>query len=258
MRLAPLIGALLGLVLAAIRWGLPLSLKGVLTVAGAAYDRGMHLTASPTRRRARLLPGPGTGAGDHEVARGRLRRSGPDLVIAAGHDVRHGDRGRAGRRRHRTAGRRAWLRERASRGQPDGLGARCRHSGPRRSRSGERRTAVPNLWQGPLAVAAAVLVTLVAAPHHKRFGGVTGDVLGFLVELDDNRPYRAVRCLTGASPSTRRRAAATPARHGSLQQNDFLAWRLRLRDRPYASEPACSSATTRKYTTAAVMTDRRP
>jgi adenosylcobinamide-GDP ribazoletransferase len=44
--------------------------------------------------------------------------------------------------------------------------------------------AVPGRpWQGPLAVAAAVAVTVVLRRHIvSRIGGITGDVLGFLVE----------------------------------------------------------------------------
>jgi adenosylcobinamide-GDP ribazoletransferase len=44
--------------------------------------------------------------------------------------------------------------------------------------------AVPGRpWQGPLAVAAAVAVTVVLRRHIVgRLGGITGDVLGFLVE----------------------------------------------------------------------------
>ena len=44
--------------------------------------------------------------------------------------------------------------------------------------------AVPGrLWQGPLAVAAALLAVLLLRRHLvRRLGGITGDVLGFLLE----------------------------------------------------------------------------
>jgi adenosylcobinamide-GDP ribazoletransferase len=46
-------------------------------------------------------------------------------------------------------------------------------------------TAVPGRpWQGTLAVAAAALVVVATSAHtHRRFGGVTGDVLGAAAEL---------------------------------------------------------------------------
>ena len=45
--------------------------------------------------------------------------------------------------------------------------------------------AVPERpWQGTLAVAAAALVVVATSAHtHRRFGGVTGDVLGAAGEL---------------------------------------------------------------------------
>ena len=76
--------------------------------------------------------------------------------------------------------------------RPDGLGAMVASTVPLPAVlagaacvAGLGAAAVPGRpWQGPLAVAAALAAVLLLLRHTvRRFGGVTGDVLGAAVEL---------------------------------------------------------------------------
>jgi adenosylcobinamide-GDP ribazoletransferase len=197
MRWAPLVGALLGALLAAIRWGLPPSLKGLLTVAAAALlTRGLHLDGladtvdglgsyKGRERALEIMRSPGVGPfgvvalvlvlAVQATTLATVTVAGLIVAVASG-------------RLAAALG--------CAKGVPaaraDGLGALVAGTQDRASLAintalcaGAAIWAVPHRpWQGPLAVVAAVLVTLGLRQHAtRRLGGVTGDVLGFLVEI---------------------------------------------------------------------------
>jgi adenosylcobinamide-GDP ribazoletransferase len=199
MSLAPVVGALLGAVIGlcttGLRHVLPSALSGVIGVALAALlTRGLHLDGTADtvdalgsyRGRERALEimrspevGPfGVVALILVVMIQSLALAGlPFLAVVTAFAV------------GRLAVTVACVGVRAAR--PDGLGAFVAGSVPAWvaviasvSVGGLSLFAVPGrLWQGPIAVAASLFVVLVLRAHVvRRLGGITGDVLGFLVE----------------------------------------------------------------------------
>jgi adenosylcobinamide-GDP ribazoletransferase len=197
MRFAPLVGALLGVVLVAVRWGLPPSLKGLLTVAAAALlTRGMHLDGladtvdglgsyKGRERALEIMKSPGVGPfgvvalilviAIQATTLASVTAIGLIVAVASG-------------RLAAAFG--------CARGVPaaraDGLGALVAGTQGRVALgvntalcAGAAVWAIPHRpWQGPLAVAVAVVVALGLRYHAtRRLGGITGDVLGFLVEI---------------------------------------------------------------------------
>jgi adenosylcobinamide-GDP ribazoletransferase len=202
MSIAPLVGALLGAVLAAFLAGLtvagaPRLLAAGLTVAaGALLTRGLHLD----------------GLADTVDALGSYRRGPEALAVLKRPDI--GPFGvvaivlilvlqaaalaglspvavvvawAAGRLAVPVACRRGVPAARA-----DGLGALVAGTvpvpvlvGAAIAVAAAATPAVPGrMWQGPAAVLAAVLIAAVVVRHCvRRFGGVTGDVIGAAVEL---------------------------------------------------------------------------
>ncbi|HCT76049.1 MAG TPA: adenosylcobinamide-GDP ribazoletransferase [Micromonosporaceae bacterium] len=202
MRFAPLVGAVLGLVLAgileALRWlGFPGLLAGALTVgAGALLSRGLHLDGLAdtvdalgsyrSRERAlAVMKSPEVGAfGVAALALALLIQSAaitfvtvPGLIVAVA----------AGRLAAAIACRRG-----VPAARPDGLGALVAGTVGwpalivnALAIAAVAVWAVPGRpWQGPAAVAMAIVLILVLQRHLvRRLGGITGDVLGFLIEV---------------------------------------------------------------------------
>ncbi|WP_229073848.1 adenosylcobinamide-GDP ribazoletransferase [Actinoplanes sp. DH11] len=202
MSLAPLVGAALGLALAAINEGLrwlgspALVAAGVAVAAGALLTRGLHLDgladtvdalgsyrsgpdALQIMKKADIGPfGVAAVALTALIQAAALTTSGPWTIVTAW---------AAGRLAITIACRRG-----VPAARPEGLGAMVASSVPTpvvlaaaAAVAGLAAAATPGRpWQGPAAVllAGAVVVLLV---HHcvRRFGGTTGDVLGASVEV---------------------------------------------------------------------------
>jgi adenosylcobinamide-GDP ribazoletransferase len=197
MSVAPLVGLLLGLILAALRWllsGAPDLVAGGVTVAVAVLlTRGLHLD----------------GLADTVDALGSYRGGADALAIMKKPDI--GPFGVAAialtllvqaAALTPAAAVVAWTAGRAAlplacrRGvppaRPEGLGAMVAGTVPvplaaaiATVVAGAAWWAVPGRpWQGPAAVAVALLVVVLLLRHAvRRFGGITGDVLGACVEL---------------------------------------------------------------------------
>jgi adenosylcobinamide-GDP ribazoletransferase len=197
MSVAPLVGLLIGLLLGGLLWllsGAPSLVAGGVTVAlGVLVTRGLHLD----------------GLADTVDALGSYRRGPEALEIMKKPDI--GPFGvaaivltllvqaaaitPAGAVLAWTAGRLAVpiaCRRGVPAARPDGLGALVAGTVPAPVAAGlaiavgvAAAWAVPGRpWQGPAAVAAALLVVVLLVRHAvRRFGGITGDVLGAGVEL---------------------------------------------------------------------------
>lgn len=206
IALVPLTGALVGVVVAGVAWtghlaGLPAVLVGALAVGAAALlTRGMHLDGF-----ADCVDGLGS-YGSPERAREIMRQGtvGPFgaaalalLLIAEAAAVGSlADRGQwlaigvavgAARVAAVIGCRRGWAPS-----NPDGFGALTAGTQSVVAQGlwlvialGAAVPTVPGLpWQGPAAVAVAILLATLTMRHCvRRFGGISGDVLGFGIEL---------------------------------------------------------------------------
>jgi adenosylcobinamide-GDP ribazoletransferase len=197
MSVAPLVGLLLGLVLAGLLWllsGSPALVAGGVTVAaGVLLTRGLHLD----------------GLADTVDALGSYRHGRPALDIMKKPDI--GPFGvaavaltvliqaaaispwaavlawTAGRLGVSLACRRG-----VPAARPDGLGALVAGTVPTGVAAGLTVVVMAAAiwvvparpWQGPAVVAVALLAVLLLVRHAvRRFGGITGDVLGAAVEV---------------------------------------------------------------------------
>jgi adenosylcobinamide-GDP ribazoletransferase len=201
MSVAPVVGALLGLVLAGVLWGLdragaPALVAGGVTVALAALlTRGLHLDGL-----ADTVDALGSyRTGDAALDIMKKPDIGPFGVAAIGLTllIQAAALSTAGAGAVVTAyatGRLAIplaCRRGVPAARPSGLGAMVAQTVPVPVAAllaifvtAAAAVAVPGRpWQGPAAVAASLLVVLALVRHTvRRFGGVTGDVLGAATE----------------------------------------------------------------------------
>lgn len=202
MSVAPAVGALLGMVLAAILWLLReahapgLVAAGVTVAAGALLTRSLHLDGladtadalgSYRRGDAALEIMKKSDIGPFGVAAvvlttliqaGALDAVRPSAVVAAW---------ATGRLAITVA-----CRSGVPAARPEGLGALVAGTVPAPAAGAiavlvavAAAAATPDrAWQGPLAVAASLAAVLLLVRHAvRRFGGITGDVLGAAVEV---------------------------------------------------------------------------
>ena len=201
MAVAPVVGALLGLLLAGLHEALralgspALVAAGVTVAAGALLTRGLHLDGLADTVDAlgsyrtgpaalEIMKKPDIGpfgvvalAATVLVQAAALTEAGPWAVVTAW---------ATGRLAISVACRRG-----VPAARPEGLGALVAGTVPlpavllaAAAVAGLAVAAVPGRpWQGPAAVAIAILAVLLLLRHTvRRFGGITGDVLGAAVE----------------------------------------------------------------------------
>jgi adenosylcobinamide-GDP ribazoletransferase len=199
MSLAPLVGALLGLILAAVRYGLraahaPGLLAAAVTVtAGVLLTRALHLDG---------LADTADGLGSYRrgaEALDIMKKSdiGPFGVVAIGLTLLLQTAAVSGLDPWSLPV--AWAAGRLAVGvacrpgvpaaRPDGLGALVAGTVPVAVTAGTAVVVAAAAWPGhgwpgPVAVAVAVLVAYGLVRHCvRRFGGITGDVIGAAVEV---------------------------------------------------------------------------
>ncbi|WBB79927.1 adenosylcobinamide-GDP ribazoletransferase [Micromonospora sp. WMMD882] len=225
MTLAPLVGLALGVALGGVLLGLaqvtpPLVAAGLTIACGALVTRGLHLD----------------GLADTVDALGSYRRGPAALEIMKKPDVgpfgvvalalvlllqtatlaelatRPGPAAFAAVVTATAAGRlgvTVACRRGVPAARPDGLGALVAGTvGPVAALAGVVAVALPAVaavpgrpWQGPLAVLAALAVVLLLLRHLvRRLGGVTGDVLGAVVEVTTTLVYVGLVLSGGSLP----------------------------------------------------------
>jgi adenosylcobinamide-GDP ribazoletransferase len=215
MAVAPLVGAALGLVLGGVALGLRLAhapalvLGAVVVALGVLLSRGLHLDGladtvdalgsyAGRERALQIMKGPEVGPfGVAAIVLCLLIQAAAVASLAG----RPPPAALAGVVTATATGRLAvaWAcRTGVPPARPDGLGALVAGTvaapavaAGSLAVAAAGLAAVPGrLWQGPVAVAVAVAVALLVLRHAvRRLGGVTGDVLGALVELTTTVAY---------------------------------------------------------------------
>jgi adenosylcobinamide-GDP ribazoletransferase len=202
MSLAPGVGALLGAILAALLWALrsagapPLVAAAVMIAAGALLTRGMHLDGladtidalgSYRSGDAALQIMKKSDIGPFGVAAIALTLLIQTAAVQGLDEIRIIAAWAAGRLAITVACSRC-----VPAARPEGLGALVAGAVPRPAAAliaavvvVAAAAATPGRpWQGPAAVVASLAVVLALLRHCvRRFGGITGDVLGAVVEV---------------------------------------------------------------------------